>query len=185
MYLIVGLGNPEADYANTRHNMGFNVINKLSDKYGIEVNKKKFKSLFGMGEIEGNKVILLKPQTYMNLSGEAVRECMDFYKIKPEELIVIYDDVDTDLGKIRIRIKGSAGTHNGMKSVIENISTEEFARIRVGIGKPENGEDMISYVIGAIKEEDKEGLEKGVEKAFEAVVIALKENIDIAMNRLN
>jgi len=185
MYLIVGLGNPEADYAKTRHNMGFNVINKLSDKYGIEVNKKKFKSLFGMGEIEGNKVILLKPQTYMNLSGEAVRECMDFYKIKPEELIVIYDDVDTDLGKIRIRIKGSAGTHNGMKSVIENISTEEFARIRVGIGKPENGEDMISYVIGAIKEEDKEGLEKGVEKAFEAVVIALKENIDIAMNRLN
>jgi PTH1 family peptidyl-tRNA hydrolase len=185
MYLIVGLGNPEADYAKTRHNMGFNVINKLSDKYGIEVNKKKFKSLFGMGEIEGNKVILLKPQTYMNLSGEAVRECMDFYKIKPEELIVIYDDVDTDLGKIRIRIKGSAGTHNGMKSVIENISTEEFARIRVGIGKPENGEDMISYVIGAIKEEDKEGLEEGVEKAFEAVVIALKENIDIAMNRLN
>lgn len=185
MYLIVGLGNPESDYAKTRHNMGFNVINKLSDKYGIEVNKKKFKSLFGMGEIEGKKVILLKPQTYMNLSGEAVRECMDFYKIKPEELIVIYDDVDTDLGKVRIRIKGSAGTHNGMKSVIENISTEEFARIRVGIGKPEDGEDMISYVIGAIKEEDKEGLEKGVEKAFEAVVIALKENIDIAMNRLN
>ncbi|MBR3512543.1 MAG: aminoacyl-tRNA hydrolase [Clostridia bacterium] len=185
MYLIVGLGNPESDYAKTRHNMGFNVINKLSDKYGIEVNKKKFKSLFGMGEIEGKKVILLKPQTYMNLSGEAVRECMDFYKIKPEELIVIYDDVDTDLGNVRIRIKGSAGTHNGMKSVIQNISTEEFARIRVGIGKPEDGEDMISYVIGAIKEEDKEGLEKGVEKAFEAVVIALKENIDIAMNRLN
>ena len=185
MYLIVGLGNPESDYAKTRHNMGFNVINKLSDKYGIEVNKKKFKSLFGMGEIEGKKVILLKPQTYMNLSGEAVRECMDFYKIKPEELIVIYDDVDTDLGNVRIRIKGSAGTHNGMKSVIENISTEEFARIRVGIGKPEDGEDMISYVIGAIKEEDKEGLEKGVEKAFEAVVISLKENIDIAMNRLN
>lgn len=185
MYLIVGLGNPESDYAKTRHNMGFNVINKLSDKYGIEVNKKKFKSFFGMGEIEGKKVILLKPQTYMNLSGEAVRECMDFYKIKPEELIVIYDDVDTDLGNVRIRIKGSAGTHNGMKSVIENISTEEFARIRVGIGKPEDGEDMISYVIGAIKEEDKEGLEKGVEKAFEAVVIALKENIDIAMNRLN
>ena len=185
MYLIVGLGNPESDYAKTRHNMGFNVINKLSDKYGIEVNKKKFKSLFGMGEIEGKKVILLKPQTYMNLSGEAVRECMDFYKIKPEELIVIYDDVDTDLGNVRIRIKGSAGTHNGMKSVVENISTEEFARIRVGIGKPEDGEDMISYVIGAIKEEDKEGLEKGVEKAFEAVVIALKENIDIAMNRLN
>ena len=185
MYLIVGLGNPESDYAKTRHNMGFNVINKLSDKYGIEVNKKKFKSLFGMGEIEGKKVILLKPQTYMNLSGEAVRECMDFYKIKPEELIVIYDDVDTDLGNVRIRIKGSAGTHNGMKSVVENISTEEFARIRVGIGKPEDGEDMISYVIGAIKEEDKEGLEKGVEKAFEAVVISLKENIDIAMNRLN
>ena len=133
MYLIVGLGNPESDYAKTRHNMGFNVINKLSDKYGIEVNKKKFKSLFGMGEIEGKKVILLKPQTYMNLSGEAVRECMDFYKIKPEELIVIYDDVDTDLGNVRIRIKGSAGTHNGMKSVIENIST---ATKKIGIINP-------------------------------------------------
>ena len=185
MYLIVGLGNPESDYAKTRHNMGFNVINKLSDKYGIEVNKKKFKSLFGMGEIEGKKVILLKPQTYMNLSGEAVRECMDFYKIKPEELIVIYDDVDTDLGNVRIRIKGSAGTHNGMKSVIENISTEEFARIRVGIGKPEFEGDAINYVIGAIPEEEVKILDEGTSTAAEAMIEILKIGVDNTMNKYN
>ena len=185
MKLIVGLGNPGKEYENTRHNVGFHYIDNFAKSLGLKIEKEKFNGLYCDTIINGEKVILLKPQTYMNLSGEAVRECMDFYKIKPEELIVIYDDVDTDLGNVRIRIKGSAGTHNGMKSVIENISTEEFARIRVGIGKPEDGEDMISYVIGAIKEEDKEGLEKGVEKAFEAVVISLKENIDIAMNRLN
>ena len=185
MYLIVGLGNPEKDYAKTRHNMGFNVINKLADKYAINISKDKFKGLVGSGTIEGEKVILLKPQTFMNLSGESVIECMNFYKIEKENLIIVYDDIDTEPGKIRIRKKGTAGTHNGMKSVVENINTEEFTRIRIGIGHPKNNEDMISYVIGGIPEEDLIDLENGVEKGRDAVIELLKNGVDSAMNKYN
>ena len=134
MYLIVGLGNPEDNYSKTRHNMGFNVVNKLSEKYNIEINKSKFKGLLGSGLIENEKVILLKPQTFMNLSGESVVEVMNFYKIPLDNLIVVYDDIDIVPGKIRIRKNGSAGTHNGMKSVVNSLNTEEFIRVRVGIG---------------------------------------------------
>ena len=123
MYLIVGLGNPEEEYGNTRHNMGFDTINKIANKYNIEINKKKFKGLYGTGIIEGQKVILLKPQTYMNLSGESIKEAIDFYKIPEENLIIIYDDIDITPGIIKIRKKGGPGTHNGMKSVIQNIQT--------------------------------------------------------------
>ena len=185
MYLIVGLGNPEADYSKTRHNMGFNVINKIAKKYGIEVNKKKFDGLLGDGIIENKKVILLKPQTYMNLSGKSIIQVVNFYKIPLENIIVIYDDIDVDKGLIRIRKKGSSGSHNGVKSVVEELGTEEFKRIRVGIGKPENENDMINYVIGAIDEEDKEKLDDGVEKAKDALIEILKSNIDIAMNKFN
>ncbi len=185
MYLIVGLGNPESDYSKTRHNMGFNVINKLSEKYGIEVNKSKFKGLVGSGIIENEKVILLKPQTFMNLSGESIIEAVNFYKITLENLIVIYDDIDIEPGNIRIRKNGSAGTHNGMKSVINILNTEEFTRIRVGIGKPKENMDMISYVIGHIQEEDIENLNKGVEIAKEAVIEIIKNNVDSAMNKFN
>lgn len=185
MYLIVGLGNPEADYSKTRHNMGFNVINKLSEKYGIETNKTKFKALVGNGTIEGEKVILLKPQTFMNLSGEALIEAMNFYKISNENIIVIYDDIDTLPGTIRIRKTGSAGSHNGMKSVIHNISTEEFSRIRVGIGRPEHTNDMINYVIGHIPEEEVDLLDKGCDLAKEAVTEIIKNGIDSAMNKFN
>lgn len=185
MYLIVGLGNPEADYSKTRHNMGFNVINKLSEKYGIEVNKTKFKALVGNGIIEGEKVVLLKPQTFMNLSGEALIEAMNFYKISNEDIIVIYDDIDTLPGTIRIRKTGSAGSHNGMKSVIHNISTEEFSRIRVGIGRPEHTNDMINYVIGHIPENEVEILDEGCEIAKEAVIEIIKNGIDSAMNKFN
>lgn len=185
MYLIVGLGNPEADYSKTRHNMGFNVINKLSEKYGIEVNKTKFKALVGNGTIEGEKVILLKPQTFMNLSGEALINAMNFYKISNENIIVIYDDIDTLPGTIRIRKTGSAGSHNGMKSVINNISTEEFPRIRVGIGRPEHTNDMINYVIGHIPEEEVELLDKGCDIAKDAVTEIIKNGIDSAMNKFN
>lgn len=185
MYLIVGLGNPESDYSKTRHNMGFNVINKLSDEWNIELNKSKFKALFGQGNVNGEKVILLKPQTYMNLSGESVVEAMNFYKIPFDELIVIYDDIDIDPGNIRIRKNGSAGTHNGMKSVIENIGTEEFCRVRVGIGKPKENIDMISYVIGYISEDELKELDSGVEKAKEAVIEILKNGADFAMNKYN
>ena len=185
MYLIVGLGNPEEEYANTRHNMGFNAINKIAKEYGIEVNKTKMKGLFGLGNIEGKKVILLKPQTYMNLSGESIIQFVNFYKINLEDIIVIYDDMDVEIGNIKIRKKGSAGSHNGMKSVIANLNSEEFARIRIGIGKPENKSDSINYVISNISKENQEVLDVGVNLAKEATIEILKNGIDIAMNKFN
>lgn len=185
MYLIIGLGNPEEEYGKTRHNMGFNVINKLSNKYGIEVNKKKFEGLCGDGMIEGEKIILLKPQTYMNLSGKSIAQVVNFYKIQLENIIVIYDDIDIEPGLIRIRKKGSSGSHNGMKSVIAELGTEEFMRVRVGIGKPKYEGDMINYVIGGVSEQEQKELEIGVEKAKEAVIEILKSGIDIAMNKFN
>ena len=183
MYLIVGLGNPEEDYSNTRHNMGFDTINKISLEYDIEVNKKKFKGLCGTGVIEGEKVILLKPQTFMNLSGESIKEVVDFYKIENEKIIVIYDDMDINLGVIKIRKKGNAGSHNGMKSVIHYLGTE-FPRIRIGIGKPEDG-DFIRYVIGPIPEDEKEMLDKSTTTAKDAVIEIIKSGIDDAMNKFN
>lgn len=186
MYLIVGLGNPESDYSKTRHNMGFNVINKLSEKYNIDVNKNKFKALYGQGMIEGEKVILVKPQTFMNLSGEAVVEFVNFYKIPEENLIVIYDDFDTEPGKIRIRKFGTAGTHNGMKSIIGILKTEKFPRVRIGIGKPTDEHiDMITHVIGFVSDEDRKVLEEGVNKGAEAVSEIMKNGIDSAMNKYN
>ena len=185
MYLIIGLGNPEEDYANTRHNMGFNVINQISENYNIKVSKTKFDALYGMGEILGKKVILIKPQTYMNLSGESVIKFKKFYKISNKDIIVIYDDVDLNVGDIRLKPKGGAGTHNGMKSVIECVNTEEFIRVRVGIGMPQNKEDMINYVIGAIPKREKEILNESVKKAAESVVEILENGIDIAMNKFN
>lgn len=185
MYLIVGLGNPEEDYSKTRHNMGFNVINKLAKQYEIEVTKKKFKGLYGTGIIESEKVILLKPQTYMNLSGESIREIVDFYKIKLEEIIVIYDDMDIEPGKIKIRKFGGAGGHNGMKSVVKHLSTEKFTRIRVGIGAPKNKEDSINYVIGAISKEDEENLDNATTLAKDAIIEIIKNGVDKAMNKYN
>ena len=185
MYLIVGLGNPEPEYSKTRHNMGFDVINKISEKFGIDVTKQKFQGLYGTGSIEGEKVILVKPQTYMNLSGECVRPFVDFYKIKLENIIIIYDDIDIPTGITKIRKKGGAGTHNGMKSVIAELQTENFARIRVGIGKPKYKDDMINYVIGAIPEEEISMLDEGTTKAAKAMVSIIKDGIDTAMNKFN
>ena len=185
MYLIVGLGNPEEEYSKTRHNMGFNTINKISQQYNIEVKQNKFQALYGSGMIEKEKVILLKPQTYMNLSGNSVKEVVDFYKIEKEKILVIYDDMDIEPGKIKIRKKGSNGGHNGIKSIIQMLGTEDFPRIRIGIGRPEHDESKIDYVIGAIPEEEIPILEEGVEKAKEAVIEILKNGIDFAMNKLN
>ena len=185
MYLIIGLGNPEKDYGKTRHNMGFNVINELSKEYSIDVNKSKFKGLYGDGTIENEKVILLKPQTYMNLSGESVIEAVNFYKIPLQNIIVIYDDVDIDPGFIRIRKNGSSGHHKGMESIISHLHTEDFCRVRVGIGKPKFKDDMITHVIGYIPDEELELLRKGVNSAKEAVIEILKNNIDSAMNKYN
>ena len=185
MYLIVGLGNPEAEYARTRHNMGVDVVNELADKYKIAISREKFDGLYGTGEIENEKVILLKPQTYMNLSGNSVKEVVDFYKIEKEKILVIYDDMDIEPGKIKIRKKGSAGGHNGMKSIIQMIGTEEFPRIRVGIGRPIRKDDEINYVIGAIPEEDLKRLDEGIEKAQKAVEEILRNGVDSAMNKYN
>ena len=185
MYLIIGLGNPEEEYSKTRHNMGFNAINKIADQYGIKVNKSKFQGLYESAIIEGKKVMLIKPQTYMNLSGECIKQFVDFYKIQKEEILVIYDDMDIEPGKIKIRKKGGAGGHNGMKSIIKMLGTEEFARIRTGIGRPKHSGDDIKYVIGAIPEEEIPKLDEGVEKAKEAVIEILKNGIDSAMNKLN
>lgn len=185
MYLIIGLGNPEEEYRKTRHNMGFNAINKIAEQYGIKVNKSKFQGLYESAIIEGKKVMLIKPQTYMNLSGECIKQFVDFYKIPNEDILVIYDDMDIEPGKIKIRKKGGAGGHNGMKSIIKILGTEEFARIRTGIGRPEHSGDDINYVIGAIPEEEIPKLQEGVEKAKEAVIEILKNGIDSAMNKLN
>ena len=185
MYLIVGLGNPEEDYSKTRHNMGFNVVNKLANQYNIKIEKNKFKGLVGIGDIEGEKAILLKPQTYMNLSGESIREAVDFYKIDLEKMIIIYDDMDVDIGKIKLRKKGGPGSHNGMKSVISCLNSEEFPRVRVGIGKPKNKSEMIDYVIGYIPEEEVKELDKSTTIAKDAVIDIIINGIDNAMNKYN
>ena len=185
MYLIVGLGNPEEDYSRTRHNMGFNVINKIAKDFNIAINKKKFDGLTGEGIIEGKKVFLLKPQNYMNLSGKSIIQAVGFYKIPMENICIIYDDIDVDIGKIKIRKKGSSGSHNGMKSVIEELQTDNFARIRVGIGKPEFKGDMINYVIGAIPDDEAKILDKGTDMAKDAMIEILKSGIDNAMNKYN
>lgn len=185
MYIIIGLGNPEPEYSKTRHNMGFDTINKLSQELNINVNNTKFKSLYGTGTINNEKVVLVKPQTYMNLSGEAVREIVNFYKVKNEQIVVIYDDIDIPKGIIKIRKKGGPGNHNGMKSIVSNLSTEEFIRIRVGIGTPTYKNDMINYVLGKIADEEYEILEQGIKKAAQAVTMIINDGIDYAMNKCN
>lgn len=185
MYIIVGLGNPESEYDKTRHNMGFNVVNKIAEKNNISISQKKFKGLYGTGFIGTKKVAILKPQTYMNLSGEAVVEIMNFYKEDLENLLVIYDDVDIEKGEIKIRKFGSAGSHNGMKSIVLLLGSDKFPRLRVGIGKPEENRDMISHVIGHMSKEDEEILDKSTSKAAEAVEELVKNGIDSAMNKFN
>lgn len=185
MYLIVGLGNPEPEYSNTRHNMGFDVINKLAQKYNIKVEKRGFDSLYGSGIIEKEKVILCKPQTFMNLSGEAIIKFVNYYKIPLSNVIIIYDDIDIEPGVVKIRKKGGAGTHNGMKSVIENLETTEFPHVRVGTGQPQNKSDLIEYVIGKVSKEEYMILAKGIAIGVEAVEKILKNGIDNAMNFIN
>jgi PTH1 family peptidyl-tRNA hydrolase len=185
MYLIVGLGNPEPEYSMTRHNMGFDVINKLSKKYDIKVEKKKFDALIGSGEIEGEKVILFKPQTFMNESGQALRKVMDFYKLHTSDIIIIYDDIDLPECTVKIRKKGGAGNHNGMKSVVEVLEDLDFARVRIGTGQPEFKELLISHVIGKMSEEQYKVLEPAIDKATLATIDIIKYGVDKAMNLNN
>ena len=184
MYVIVGLGNPGLKYAKTRHNMGFMAIDRPAEMTGAKVNKLKFKSKVGDANIAGHKVVLVKPQTYMNLSGQAVREIMGFYKVDHDHLIVIYDDLDIDTGSIRIRPKGSAGTHNGMKSIVGQLGYDDFPRIRVGIGKERRG-DTIGFVIGKVAKEDKKVLQDSIDRAAKSAISIIEEDVDRAMNRYN
>lgn len=184
MYVIAGLGNPGKKYANTRHNMGFITIDQLAEKHDIKVDKVKFKALVGEGRIAGQKVLLVKPQTYMNLSGESIQEVMHFYKLEPEELIVIYDDLDLEAGALRLRKFGSAGTHNGMRSVVQHLGSDRFPRIRLGIGN-QGKKDIIDFVIGGFSKDEVPVLEEAVTNAVLAIECLLGEGIDRAMSQFN
>ena len=186
MYIIVGLGNPTKEYDNTRHNIGFAAIDMLADKYGINVSEVKHKALLGKGVINGNKVILVKPMTYMNLSGEAVRAVIDYYKVdEEEELMVIYDDISLDVGQLRVRKKGSAGGHNGIKNIIAHLGHDTFQRIKIGVGEKPKGYDLADYVLGHFSKEDLATLKDGMERVDGAVNLMLQGDIDEAMNRYN
>ena len=186
MYIIVGLGNPTKEYDITRHNIGFAAIDMLADKYGINVTEVKHKALLGKGVINGSKVILVKPMTYMNLSGEAVRAVIDYYKVdEAEELLVIYDDISLDVGQLRVRKKGSAGGHNGIKNIIAHLGHDTFKRIKIGVGEKPKGYDLADYVLGHFSKEDLTVLKEGMERVDGAVNLILEDNIDDAMNRYN
>ena len=186
MYIIVGLGNPTKEYDKTRHNIGFMLIDELADRFDIHVTTIQHKALVGKGIINGQKVILAKPQTYMNLSGESVKELVDYYKVDPEsELIIISDDIDLPPGYIRVRPKGSAGGHNGLKNIIALTGTQEFNRVRIGVGKKPPKMDLADYVLGHFKEEDKEPMKNGINDAIDAIEMLLEDKIDEAMNKHN
>lgn len=186
MFIIVGLGNPTKEYEGTRHNVGFAVIDAIADKYNIMVTERKGRAFCGKGIIAGQKVLLAKPQTYMNLSGESVRSLIDFYKIDEEaELLVIFDDISLDVGQIRIRKKGSAGGHNGIKNIIAHLGTNVFQRIKVGVGEKPKEYDLADYVLGHFSKAEKEEMEEGYKHVIEAVELILQGDIDSAMNQFN
>ncbi|MBE7012970.1 MAG: aminoacyl-tRNA hydrolase [Ruminococcaceae bacterium] len=186
MYIIAGLGNPEAKYDNTRHNIGFHAVDVICRKYNINLGKLKFKALYGDGFIGGEKVIVAKPQTYMNLSGEAIRDMAAFYKVEPENIIVIFDDVSLEPGRMRIRAKGSAGGHNGIKSIIYQLNSEDFPRIKIGVGAPPHKDfDLADYVLGRFTPEEIETLEPVLLDAADAVESIIKNGIQTAMNKFN
>lgn len=184
MHIIVGLGNPGKKYENTKHNIGFITLDFLAEKYDVKINKIKHKALVGEGNISGQKVLLVKPQTYMNLSGNSVREVMEYYKTDIDKLIVIYDDVDIPMGRLRIRKKGSAGTHNGMRSIIYDLQDDGFPRIRIGIGT-DRKIPLAGYVLGGFGKEESKLVEDAVERATKAIECMLDKGIDIAMGEYN
>ena len=186
MFIIAGLGNPTKEYEHTRHNVGFDTIDCIADQYGISINEKKHKALVGKGMIEGQKVILLKPQTFMNLSGESIRAALDFYKIdEKDELIVIYDDISLPPGQLRIRKKGSAGGHNGIKNIIAHLGHDTFMRIKVGVGEKPAGYDLADYVLGHFSKDDRAIMEDAFKEATEAVKMMIIDGPDAAMNAFN
>lgn len=185
MYLIAGLGNPTREYEKTRHNVGFEAIDILADKAGTTVTERKHKALYGKGYLGGQKVILAKPQTYMNLSGESIREIADFYKIEPENIIILCDDINLPEGRLRIRLKGSAGGHNGLKNIISHLGTQEFPRIRIGVGEKPRGMDLADYVLGRFPKEQQALMEEAYRDAADAACMMIEEGADAAMNHYN
>ena len=186
MFIIVGLGNPTAEYEGTRHNVGFDVIDAIADKYNISMTERKHRAFCGKGIIAGQKVLLIKPQTYMNLSGESVFELCSYYKISPQDVIVIYDDFDLKKGDVRIRKNGSAGTHNGMRNIVKMLGTQDFARIRIGF-KPDNPKiELINFVLSGISAEDKPIFEKSIKRASDAAkAFAEGKDFDFIMRTYN
>lgn len=186
MYIIAGLGNPGREYANTRHNIGFDVIDRLAEEEHISVLEKKHKAVIGKGYVAGQKVILAKPQTFMNLSGESLRELVDYYKVDAAcELIVISDDISLDVGQIRIRKKGSAGGHNGLKNIILQLGNDNFMRIKMGVGEKPGGYDLADYVLGHFTQDERKVMEEAAKRAVEAIRMILTEDADTAMNHFN
>ncbi len=183
-FLITGLGNPGIRYRKTRHNMGFMAIDYVSEKFSVKVNKLRCRAMTGEVNIDGVKIILAKPQTYMNASGESIRDLLEYYNLTTENLVVIYDDMDIPLGKVRIRKKGGAGTHNGMKSILYNVKTEDFVRIRIGISANEN-ENTIRYVLSRFSRDQRKTAFEGIEIAAHAVEELVKTDINTAMNKYN
>lgn len=186
MYIIAGLGNPDRKYQNTRHNIGFEVIDAIAGKNQITVDERKHKALIGKGYVGGRKVVLVKPQTYMNLSGESIRQVIDFYKVdEKSELIVISDDVSLEPGQIRIRKKGSAGGHNGLKNIILHLGHDEFCRVKMGVGEKPAGYDLADYVLGHFSDKEREIMDESITRAAEAVEVMIAEGPDAAMNQFN
>ena len=186
MFIIAGLGNPDRQYEGTRHNVGFDVIDRIAEKYNIAVDTKKHRAYIGKGIIQGQKVILAKPQTYMNLSGESIRSLVDYYKIDEEnELLVIYDDISLDVGQLRIRAKGSAGGHNGIKNIIAHLGTQVFPRIKIGVGEKPRGYDLADYVLGHFSKAEKELMDEGYDSAVRAAELIVSGEITEAMNEFN
>lgn len=184
MFVIVGLGNPGNKYEGTRHNVGFHTIDLIGHKFNINVNKLKHKALYGEGRIGLEKVLLVKPQTYMNLSGESVIDIVNYYKVPSEKVVVVYDDIDLEVGKLRIRKQGSAGTHNGMKSIIYNLQKDEFPRVRVGIGRPDK-QNLADFVLSRFSAAEEVAIKDAIEKSAEAIESIVTEGIDRAMNKYN
>lgn len=183
--LIVGLGNPGKQYEHTRHNIGFDVIDELSRQFSIPLDQSKFKGLYGIGFHKGEKILLLKPLTYMNLSGESIRAVMDYYQIDVEDLVVIYDDLDLPVGKIRLRQKGSPGGHNGIKSTVAHLGTQQFNRIRIGIDRPEKGMSVPDYVLGRFRKDELSTQGDAVKKSASACEAWLEKSFPEVMNEFN
>lgn len=185
LWIVVGLGNPGLRYRASRHNVGFRILDRLSRASGIGVSHRRVKAVVGEGEVNGHRVVLAKPRTFMNRSGDAVKYLLDRFHARPSQLLIVYDEMDLPPGRIRIRPSGSAAGHNGLKSIIGSVSTQAFPRLRVGIGKPKPGEDDISFVLGAFSDEDGRLVDEATERAVEAALCVVRDGINQAMNRYN